>query len=241
MKDSPVNILSTRRLAEQFPDVKGQPGVVGTSIHSKFNTHVLTWNRKKYCKSFSTACSDLPKCLFNTGYSRFQTYTSCVGKLYNDPPSQAFASGVKPSKLFEGETVTSKPKRIVGDLEGLTCILNDGSKAKELVTFKGVAFVDKTEQHCKVQQKDGYLALICPELLHFIKNTDIASIPQMSEDYCRECLSVDPTQIKHILNPKPMSPLQEELMQYRTCLHHLPFPQLILLAEKERSQDVWPH
>ena len=94
--------------------------------------------------------------------------------------------------LIEGQS-SCKPERTVEDLEGLTLILNDGSTTKELVTFKGVEFVNGTQQHCKVQQQDGSIALVCPELLHFIENPDIASIPQTSEDYCRECLSVDPT------------------------------------------------
>ena len=87
MKGSPVNILSTRRLSELYPDARGQSDVAGTGIHSRFNTHVLTWNHKKHSKAFSTAGSGLPECLFNTGYSRFQTYTSLVGKYYDDSTS----------------------------------------------------------------------------------------------------------------------------------------------------------
>ena len=104
---------------------------------------------------------------------------------------------------------------------------------------RGVEFVNNTGQHCKVQQDDGLHALVCSELLHFIENPDIASIPQTSEDYYRECLSVDPTQISDVLNPKPLSPLQEELIQHHTYLHHLPFPKLILLAEKGRDTTTF--
>ena len=42
MKGPLANILSTRRLAELYPDTRCQPDVTGTEIHSRFNTHVLT-------------------------------------------------------------------------------------------------------------------------------------------------------------------------------------------------------
>ena len=92
--------------------------------------------------------------------------------------------------MFQRETVESKPERTIGDLEGFTLILNDGSKAKELITFRGVEFVNNTKQHGKVQSYDGSHVLLFPESLHFIENPDIALIPQTSEDYCQECLSV---------------------------------------------------
>ena len=127
---------------------------------------------------------------------------------------------------------TSEPRRTLAKFEGLTLIVNDGSITKELVTFVGVEFVNNREQHFKTQRKYESLALVCPELPHFVENPDIALISYIPGNYCRECLSVDPTQIKNILNPKPLSPLQKELMQHHVCLRHLPFPKLILLAEK---------
>ena len=51
MDSSPVNIFSTRRLAEHFPDEKGNPDRSGTGITSLFDEHTLMWNQKKFTKT----------------------------------------------------------------------------------------------------------------------------------------------------------------------------------------------
>ena len=87
---------------------------------------------------------------------------------------------------------------------------------------------------CKVKRSDGSTAVVYPQMLNYIENPDIASIPQTSEQYCRECETVKPGEIAHILNPTSLSPLQEEMMSYHYRLHHLPFPKMITLAELGR-------
>ena len=42
--DSPVNLLSLRRLAELYPDATGHTDPNGTGIRSGFDNHVLFWN-----------------------------------------------------------------------------------------------------------------------------------------------------------------------------------------------------
>ena len=71
-----------------------------------------------------------------------------------------------------------------------------------------------------------------PESLHFIENPDVASIPQTSEAYPRNFQDVTPSQLRQILSPKLLSPLQEEMMSYHNRLHHLPFPKLLILSSK---------
>ena len=83
-----------------------------------------------------------------------------------------------------------------------------------------------------MRKSDGTIMTAYPESLHFIENPDVASIPQTSEAYCRDCQDVTPSQLKQILNSKPLSPLQEEMMSYHNRLHHLPFPKLLILADK---------
>jgi hypothetical protein len=43
---------------------------------------------------------------------------------------------------------------------------------------------------------------------------------------------VDPSDVEHLLKPQSISPLQEEMMSYHYRLHHMQFPQLIVLADK---------
>jgi hypothetical protein len=75
------------------------------------------------------------------------------------------------------------------------------------------------------------ILLVDPETLYFIENPAIPLIPQTLEEYCRDCTNIKPSNLQHILNPKMLSPLQEEMMSYHYCLHHLHFPKLIVMAE----------
>jgi hypothetical protein len=69
------------------------------------------------------------------------------------------------------------------------------------------------------------------ETLNFIENPDIASIPQTLADYICKSKHITPLALEHIMHPKALSPLQEEMMSHHTQLHHLPFPKLIAMAE----------
>jgi hypothetical protein len=68
-------------------------------------------------------------------------------------------------------------------------------------------------------------------MLNFIENPDIASIPQMNEEYYNKCHYLDPSDLEKIVHPQALSPLQEEMMRHHCPLHHTPFPQLIIMAE----------
>jgi hypothetical protein len=69
-------------------------------------------------------------------------------------------------------------------------------------------------------------------MLNFIQNPDIASIPQTSENYCQEIEHIELSQLEHLLAPISLSPFQEEMMSHHYQLHHMQYPQSIVLAEK---------
>jgi hypothetical protein len=100
------------------------------------------------------------------------------------------------------------------------------------VTFLGADFGEAMQIKCQIKLSNDLVILIDPESLNFIKNPDIASIPQTSQEYCRECKNIEPSQLEHILSPQSLSPLQEEMMSHHCRLHHTPFPKLITMAEK---------
>jgi hypothetical protein len=70
--DSPVNLLSTRRLAEKYIDVNGNPNEQ-TRIEFRCSTHVLTLAFGNFQKTFPTPISGLPELLIDEG---FRAYTS---------------------------------------------------------------------------------------------------------------------------------------------------------------------
>ena len=53
MPNSPVNLLSTRVLSQQFTDENGIDSY-GTGIHSCYDYHTLIWDHGKYRKTFRT-------------------------------------------------------------------------------------------------------------------------------------------------------------------------------------------
>ena len=93
LPDSPVSLLSTRRLAEKFLDEDGNPDE-DTAINLKYSTHKLTWCFGKYTKTFPTPVSGLPELLFDEGFRAFETYCLEVGSPI--PTYKSFGSSVVP-------------------------------------------------------------------------------------------------------------------------------------------------
>ncbi len=71
--NSPVNILSTRRLAEKFLDANGNPDEE-TCIKSRYLTHVLTWSFGQFKKTFPTPVAGLPELLFDERFHRYKSF-----------------------------------------------------------------------------------------------------------------------------------------------------------------------
>ena len=72
LPDSPVNLLSTRRLAENYLDEDGNPDEE-TRIESRYSTHILVRCGGKFKKTFPTPVSGLPELLFDESYNEFKT------------------------------------------------------------------------------------------------------------------------------------------------------------------------
>ncbi len=99
------------------------------------------------------------------------------------------------------------------------------------MTFLRTDFIDDMQLKCKIQQSDNLEILVNLEALNFIENPNIASIPQTSADYICKNKNITPSQMENILHPKELSPLQEEMMNHHTELHHQPFLKLLAMAK----------
>ena len=83
LPESPVNVMSVRRLAENYPDADGRPDR-GTGILSLLDEHHLFWDGEKGSKHFTTTGDGLPQCIFNKGNKKFEHYCSIIEKQYDD-------------------------------------------------------------------------------------------------------------------------------------------------------------
>jgi hypothetical protein len=92
LPSSPMNIFSICCLADLYSDETGHPDRDGTGICSGYDSHTMYWKRGKFRKTFRTHSSGLPECLFNSGYSKLQAFSTTIASVYDDTISWAFAS-----------------------------------------------------------------------------------------------------------------------------------------------------
>jgi hypothetical protein len=52
------------------------------------------------------------------------------------------------------------------------------------------------------------------------------------DDYLRIGNNISELELKTLMSPTSISPLQEEMLSHHNHLHHTPFPKLIVMAEK---------
>ena len=71
---------------------------------------------------------------------------------------------------------------VISFMKGMKLRYNDGNGIQDIVTFLGVDYVDDMQMVCHIQRSDGTELLAVPQMLNFIENPDIASIPQTNED-----------------------------------------------------------
>jgi hypothetical protein len=250
----PVNILSLRRLAELYPDDAGHPDRTGTGISSGYDSHTLYWDSAWFSKTFHTASSGLPECLFSSGYSKLDVFSTMMSKVYDDTINWAFASKDKLCDLAQvdnGSLIIDEDGGIVyinGDdmtldvpltltnlisfFTGMHLRYNDGKGTRDVVKFVGADFVDDMQIKCSIQLSNETVLLVDPETLNFIENPDVASIPQTSDDFIRESGHISASEMQNLISPTIISPLQEEMLSHHNRLHHLPFPKLIVMAER---------
>jgi hypothetical protein len=104
----------------------------------------------------------------------------------------------------------------VSFFQGMRLRYNDGQGTQDIVTFLIADFLDKIQLQCKIQKSNDLVILVNLETLNFVENPDIASIPQTLADYIHKSKHITPLQLEHILHPKALSPLQEEVMSHHT-------------------------
>jgi hypothetical protein len=168
LPDSPVNLLSLRRLAELYPDATGHPDRNGTGIRSGFDNHVLFWNREQFKKTFITASSGLPECLFNSGYSRLEAFSTILSSFYDDKIRWALASKEKVDELAnldnkdginiltigDNEVTLEMPvtlTNLVSFFKDMKLKYNDGQGTRDIVTFLGADFGEAMQLKCQIK------------------------------------------------------------------------------------------
>ncbi len=137
LPNSPVNILSLRCLAELYPDDAGHPDRTGTGISSGYDSHTLYWDSVRFSKTFHTPSSGLPECLFSSGYSKLDVFSTMMSKVYDDTINWAFASKDKLRDLAQvakGYSIIDEDGGIV-HMNGDDMTLNAPLMLTNLISF----------------------------------------------------------------------------------------------------------
>jgi hypothetical protein len=121
---------------------------------------------------------------------------------------------------------------LVSFFQGMYVRYNDGNGTRDVVQFLGADFVDDMQIKCEIKLSNDTVLLVDPETLNFIENPDVASIPQTMDDYLRESNNISELELKTLMSPTSISPLQEKMLSHHNRLHHTSFPKLIVMAEK---------
>jgi hypothetical protein len=110
MPKSPVNLLSMRVLGKQFTNEHGFDRQ-GTGISSVFDDHTLFWDHGQFSNTFKTHSSGLPECLFSSGYSQLQSFTTFLMPYYDATVHWAYTANSKDKELAQlddGKAVVSE-------------------------------------------------------------------------------------------------------------------------------------
>ena len=210
LPESPVNLLSTRRLAEKFLDADGNPDE-NTRINSGYSTHVLSWNFGKYKKTFPTPISGLPELLFDKGFNKFQSFCCAVGDHVHIIPDDDDHDDA----LFMME-------------ESIT--FQDGAGESDTVKYLGPMTREGMVKH-KIKRSDDSEFLVDREHLSSLSTPNISTVPVEIEQYAAELPNLSKEHLAQISNPQILDDDQRELIALHNKLNHLPFPSMIKLAE----------
>ncbi len=135
-----------------------------------------------------------------------EAFSTILSRFYNDKICWALASKEKVDDLANLDDKDGDNILTFGDNLTLTNLVsffkdmklkyNDGQGTRDIVTFLGADFGKAMQIKCQIKLSNDSIILVDPESLNFIKNPDIASIPQTSQDYCRECENIEPSQLE---------------------------------------------
>jgi CO dehydrogenase/acetyl-CoA synthase epsilon subunit len=152
-------------------------------------------------------------------------FTTHLSKYYNDTVHWAFSSKVKDKELASNENddvivmldsegglsfdMPASVENVISFMKGMKLRYDDGNGIRDIDIFLGIDYVDDMQMVCHIQQSDGTELLAVPQMLNFIENPDIASIPQTNEEYYDKCHYLDPSDFEKVVHPQALSPLQE--------------------------------
>jgi hypothetical protein len=119
-----------------------------------------------------------------------------------------------------------------------TINFKDGKGIHRDVTYLGPNLSDGILKH-KIRTRNGSEFLVDGVLLSSMDTPDIATIPITPEQYQIDIPKLTELELMQISTPQTLDSDQREFMELHCKLSHLPFPAMIVLAEKGKIQKKY--
>jgi hypothetical protein len=129
-------------------------------ITSVFDDHFLFWDHGQFTKTFKTHSSGLPECLFSSGHSQLQSFSTFLMPYYDDKVNWAYTAISKDKELAQSDDgkaiisdngsaivyvsnneisleVSMTLTNLVSFFQGMRLHYNDSQGTQDIVIFSG--------------------------------------------------------------------------------------------------------
>ncbi len=227
---SPINIMSVTAFAEQLEDEEG------TGIDTKMKYSRFYWKGNKYSRKIYHSASNLPELAINEGNVLFSWFTKMFSNRVDDT---VHTSCCFTDALFENHCCATIDKSNVSeDASFVESVIypgenliykNQGRNATVKIISSKVGKDGMLEY--TVEFPSGEAEEVPREYLSRPETPDIASIPSTIPELREAAQQLQDTDLESILNPKPLSPAEQEFLDLHHRLLHLPYPIMFRLAK----------
>jgi hypothetical protein len=205
-KHSPFNIIGIPCLGDYFGKNDSVPSSDddGTYVKSSATKSVLTWDHGKHTRHFTHSDKRLPELTCDVGYGYFQAFATRISRQYNDTVHYAFSSA---------HTVSPEPSRIAPPpvtpfTLGDEYIYHDGNGRSEACVYEG----ESVEGNHILRTSDGTKVITPASHIQEFNQPTITNVPTTPLEYCQEIKNLSPDQLKKIVYPRKLSPIQQEFL-----------------------------
>ena len=231
--NSPFNILGIPALGDFFGKDDDDPNSSdddGTFVQSSANRTTLTWDHGKHSRTFTHSDRRLPELVCGTGYGYFHAFTSRVKKAYDDTVHYAFSSAhtipATPESAFQRAPQVT-PSQDSPFTLGEEVLYSDGEGNTSAVIYEGESV---NGNHIIRDEHGNRIVTPAPHLKAF-EQPDLTNVPRTPLDYCQEIKDISPEELKELVYPRQLSPVQQEFLSWHNRLFHMPFGQMYKLAK----------
>ena len=240
---SPVNIISIAQLSDSFDDTFDTK-ISTARYHSDFQ-----WNFGKFKRTIHHSFTRIPEIdayPISDGWKSFYNFSNSFEKsLYTTAvfatPTCTIIPENKPNYVSDDddESPLSSKERPPSLNDGPYSPWQPGQKlAYTKDGHTDEVTVDKIELsddnlciRYSIRLSDGRIIPSTKEFLRDLSEDDAFKIPTSMEEYKTAAAKLDEDAIRDIMNPRTLTPLEQEFMDTHHSLQHAPYKEMFRLAE----------